>query len=162
MIEYIALPLVKKIAFIFFGKISKKLQLKYFPLDLKKFDIECNSTPQIRLNYAENYCYLEFFITLKNYTNYEIKVLGAQCNLNINSYIFTETMTNQLLVLQPSAQGSYAFKKNFTYFEAKKAEQLFNGEQIAQGNFRFNFILKSIYQEQNHSFDKYYDIKISN
>ena len=158
--EQIALPVVKEIFFKLLGKVSVRLQKKFFPFDLKKLVIEFNSTPQISLYYSRNSCTLEFYLQIKNFTGYKLKIMGAQCDIILNGYGFTEVSSNYFQEIVPSNESSYKFIKRLTYFEAKNAEELFKKEVLAQADFKFNFIVKSIYQEQNYSVDKRHDIKL--
>lgn len=103
------------------GAISKKLQLKFFPLDLKKFLVEFKvSSSSLSLNFESNSAVLYLAYVITNHTAYELLWLGTNIRINIENSFHKSIDKIAFEEVKVDFENYYTIEIPLTYFEAKQ------------------------------------------
>lgn len=148
----VALPLTKQIIFWFLGKISKKYQLKHFPLKLEKYICELENTPYAFVSSENSIAKLNLNFKFTNYTMYEVSLFSMLGSILIFSEGkgLLEFNMSKLLNLKPEQTGQYWVSISLTNFEANRIVKLFNGDKSKEINIDLELSLATIFGIKNH------------
>jgi len=130
--------LFKKLIQWILSKVSKKLQEKYFPIDLKKIRIELDGIPKIYS--VEEGSNINIGFRISNFSPYyDYGILSIECEIQIWRNIFITLTKNTFLDLKvDEIDKQYIFSSNLGVNEAKRAQKIFNGRECANCELKLN------------------------
>jgi hypothetical protein len=148
----IAMPLLKKFLFRVLGMISKKLQEKYFPLELKGLHCILKYPPVTQISKENSIASLTLNFEFTNNTHYEMSIFSIEGRLTLagEGIILLNFHKSKLLHLKVGHSGQYWVLKSLTMYEATRIETLFNEEKSKELQIEIDISLITIFGIINH------------
>lgn len=140
----VAMPVVRQILFKALGKVSRKLQRKFFPLQYDRIVVNVGE-PSIYMNRTTFANGFSVPIRVANYTTYEVQILSCEGTVGLGSYRFLRIRRNGFVRLGPGQEGSYSIEMGLTDAEMHRIEKLYIGFPTVGGGFELDFVMFSVY-----------------